>query len=75
MATKREKGRKWEYIIKRAQLLPKLLYFVFDNEEKGNAYVARLEAMLDKGFVPPELIGGEEKIVIAEVIEVQRSFY
>lgn len=70
MATKRIKGSKWEYVVKRAKLLPKPLYFVFDNEAEGDAYVAALEALLDKGVVPTELLPSAETItLLAELIQ------
>lgn len=70
MATKRSKGSKWEYVVKRAKLLPKPLYFVFDNEAEGDAYVAALEALLDKGVVPTELLPSAETIaLLAELIQ------
>lgn len=55
MATKRQKNNGWEYVVKRKALLPKPLYYTFDNEDEGDAFVARLEALLDKGIVPKEL--------------------
>lgn len=55
MATKRQKSNgKWEYVVKRAKLLPKPLYLTFDDEAQGDAYVAKLEAILDTGVVPHE---------------------
>lgn len=42
MATKRQKRKKWEFIVKIAKLLSKRVYLVFDSEEEGDAYVARL---------------------------------
>lgn len=71
MATKRQKGKKWEYIVKRAKLLPKPVYLVFDSEEEGDAYVARLESLLDRGIVPSELVDGstDKMIILAELIK------
>lgn len=71
MATKRAKGKKWEYIVKRAKLLPKPLYLVFDDEEEGDAYVARLEAMLDRGIVPEEFLetSSNKIAVLADLIK------
>ncbi len=55
MATKRQRGNTWHYVIKRAGLLPTPIYLTFDTEAEGDTYVARLEALLDKEIVPPEL--------------------
>ena len=54
MATKRQRGQSWEYIVKRKALLARPLTMTFDSEAEGDAYVARLEQMLDAGIVPPE---------------------
>ncbi len=54
MATKRRRGKTWQYIVKRSGLLPKPLHLTFDTEAEGDAYVAKLEALLDKGIVPPD---------------------
>ena len=54
MAGKRQRGDKWEYVVKRAGLLEKPLYLTFDDEAEGDAYVQRLEKLLDRGIVPTE---------------------
>lgn len=54
MATKRNRGSSWEFIVKRKGLLPRPLSLTFADEKEGISYVARLEAMLDAGIVPPE---------------------
>lgn len=57
MANKRQRpSGTWEYTIKRAKLLPKPLSLTFDTEEEGDAYVARLEQLLDAGIVPEEVV-------------------
>lgn len=56
MATKREKNGRWEFVVKRAALLPKPLYYTFDDEAEGDAFIAKLERMLDSGIVPTELL-------------------
>lgn len=69
MATKRKKGDVWEYTVKRAKLLPKPLYLRFDTEEEGDAYVARLESMLDRGIVPDaHLEHGAKYVILGELI-------
>ena len=55
MATKRlRSSRHWEFIVKRKGLLATPLYLTFDTESEGDAYVRKLEALLDKGIVPDE---------------------
>lgn len=56
MATKRKRGDKWEFRVRRNGLLPKPIYLTFTSEHEGDEYVARLEALLDRGVVPPELV-------------------
>lgn len=55
MATKRQRGGVWQYTVRRKGLLPKPVYLTFNTETEGDAYCAKLEAMLDKGLVPAEL--------------------
>lgn len=52
MATKRKRGDVFEYVVKRSALLAKPLYFTFRDEAEGDAYVRRLEQLLDNGIVP-----------------------
>lgn len=54
MANKRQRGDSWEYTFKRSGVLPKPLYLTFKTEEEGDAYAAKLEALLDRGIVPTE---------------------
>lgn len=61
MATKRKRGATWHYTVKRAKLLPRPVYLTFDEESDGDAYVARLEALLDAGIVPPDLEDGRHQ--------------
>ena len=42
-------------MIRRKNLLPKPVHLTFSDEEEGDAYVARLEKLLDHGVVPAEL--------------------
>jgi len=56
VATKRKRKGKWAYRVRRAGLIPKPIYLTFDSEQEGDEYVARLEALLDRGIVPPDLI-------------------
>ena len=52
MATKRQRGQAWHYTVRRRGVLPRPLYFSFDDEAEGDAYVRRLEAQLDRGVLP-----------------------
>lgn len=54
MATKRFHNGKWEYRVRRSGVLPRPVYVRFEDEAEGDAYVRRLEALLDRGVVPPE---------------------
>jgi len=55
MATKRKRGRQWEFTLKRKGLLPKPVTLKFATEAEGDAVCARLEKQLDAGHVPPEI--------------------
>lgn len=52
MASKRKRGDVWEFVVKRAGVLPKPLYLTFRDEAEGDAYCKNLEALLDRGIVP-----------------------
>ncbi len=54
MATKRNRGSSWEFVVRRKGVLPKPLYLTFVSEEEGDRYVRKLEALLDAGVVPEE---------------------
>ncbi len=54
MATKRQKGNSWEFIVKRSGILEKPLSLTFRTEEEGDEYCRKLEALLDRGIVPTE---------------------
>jgi integrase len=54
MATKRKRGQAWQYTVRRTGLLERPIYLSFADESEGDAYVARLEGLLDKGIVPEE---------------------
>lgn len=56
MATKRKRGSTWHYTVRRAKLLPQPVYLSFESEAEGDEYIRRLEALLDRGIVPPELV-------------------
>ncbi|TKC83860.1 site-specific integrase [Trinickia terrae] len=62
----------WEYTIKRAKLLPKPLSLTFQTEEEGDAYVARLEQLLDAGIVPQDVV--EQRDGIATTSDAIRAY-
>ncbi|MBP4050652.1 hypothetical protein [Chromobacterium violaceum] len=73
MATKRQgPSGSWEFIVRRKGVLPKPVSFTFDNEAEGDAYCARLEALLDRGIVPAELV--DEKADIATIRDALRTY-
>lgn len=55
------KGGSWELTIKRKAIRPKPWYFRFNTREEAEAYGRRLEALLDGGLVPPELVEESKK--------------
>lgn len=55
MATKRQRAGKWEYRISKAGVLSKPYYLTFDDEAEGDAYVRRVEQLLERGVVPDEM--------------------
>lgn len=64
MSTKRKRpSGNWEYVVRRKGILPKPLTFTFETEAEGDAYVGRLEQMLDAGIVPDELIAQRDAFV------------
>jgi len=70
MATKRQRNGAWAYTVRRGGLLPKPLYLTFDDEREGDAYVAKLEALLDKGVVPQELLREDKsRLTLHDLIE------
>jgi len=67
MATKRMRpSGTWEYIIRRKGILPKPLSLTFDTEEEGDAYVRRLEQMLDAGILPEDLVARRSELVTVD---------
>ncbi|UOB56545.1 site-specific integrase [Burkholderia pyrrocinia] len=73
MATKRLRpSGTWEYIIRRSKLLPKPLSLTFQSEEEGDAYVARLEQLLDAGIVPADVV--EQREAIATTLDAVREY-
>jgi integrase len=56
----------WEYIIRRKGILPKPLSLTFDTEAEGDAYVRRLEQMLDAGILPEDLVARRSELVTVD---------
>ena len=56
MATKRKRGNRWEFVVRRKGLLDKPLYQTFATEEEGDAWCKQLERMLDEGIVPKAVV-------------------
>ena len=64
MSTKRMRpSGTWKYIIRRKGILPKPLSLTFDTEEEGDAYIRRLEQMLDAGILPEDLVTRRSDLV------------
>jgi len=68
MAGKRQRPNGWEYVIKRAGVLDKPIYLTFANEAEGDAFVARVEMLLDKGIVPTELQVPSRIVTVADLV-------
>ena len=66
MATKRQRGSSWEFIVRRKGILPKPLYLTFASEDEGDRYVKKLEALLDVGVVPEEFRQRRDELVTIE---------
>ena len=66
MATKRKRGSSWEFVVRRRALLPRPLYLTFSSEQEGDQYVRKLEALLDRGVIPPEFIKRPGDLVTIE---------
>lgn len=69
MASKRLKGQKWEFTVKRAGLLEKPLIFTFVKESDGDEYCRKLEALLDRGIIPTEVQPRTRVITLAELLQ------
>ncbi|MET3234238.1 UNVERIFIED_ORG: integrase [Burkholderia sp. 1263] len=67
MSTKRMRpSGTWEYIVRRKGILPKPLSLTFDTEQEGDAYVRRLEQMLDAGILPEDLVARRSDLVTVD---------
>lgn len=68
MASKRLKGRRWEYVIKRAGLLEKPIYLTFASEEEGDAFCRNIEALLDRGIIPHDFQPTQRVVTLENLI-------
>ena len=67
MSTKRLRpSGTWEYTIRRKGLLPKPLSLTFESEAEGDAYVRRIEQLLDAGILPEELVARRGSVVTVD---------
>lgn len=69
MASKRQRGSTWHYVVKRKGKLDKPLYFTFDSEAEGDRYVEALERTLDGGVIPPDLVKVAKEETVATAID------
>ena len=70
MSTCREHGNKFEFIIKRKNIIGKPYTVRFDDKEEGQAWCDHLERLLDSGIVPDFItdhIGAQEKPLISNL--------
>jgi len=68
MASKRKKGARWEFVIKRAGLLERPVYLTFDTEEEGDTFCRNVEALLDQGIVPHDIRPESKPATLGSVI-------
>lgn len=75
VAGKRQRANgTWEFVFKRSGVLEKSIYMTFSTEEEGDAYAARLEALLDNGIIPAEHRSESRILTIADLDrEYQRN--
>ena len=67
MSTKRLRSSgTWEYTIRRKGLLPKPLSLTCESEEEGDAYVRRIEQLLDAGILPEDLVARRGSVVTVD---------
>lgn len=64
-----QKGNQWEFVIKRAGLLDKPLYLRFPSEPEGVEYCRKLEALLDRGIIPPQHEVAGKQLTVGDVID------
>lgn len=70
MASKRKVGNACYYTVTSKTLPKGRAYFTFDDEAEGDAYVAKLDAILKQGILPPEFMQERGSILsIADAID------
>ena len=70
MASKRKVGNACYYTVTSKTLPKGRAYFTFDDEAEGDAYVAKLDAVLKQGILPPEFLQERGSILsIADAID------
>lgn len=67
MAGKRKRSSGWEYVFKRAGVLERPIYMTFADEVEGDAFAARLDALLARGIVPQELQSPDRPLNISQL--------
>lgn len=73
MASCQQRGDKFQYRIVAKGVLAKPVFLTFDSKDEGDKYVARLEALIRQGVVPPELIeDNKEFVVIGDLIRAYK---
>ncbi|NDY89779.1 site-specific integrase [Ideonella livida] len=65
---KKTPNGKWQYVFKRSGVLDRPLYLTFDSEEEGDAYAAKLDALLDRGIVPTDLERPVSVMVLRDLV-------
>lgn len=70
VASKRNRHGKWAFVVKRAGVLENPIYLTFDDEGEGDAYVARLEQLLDRGIVPTEHRPARRILTIEDLVRL-----
>lgn len=69
MASVKPRGGRFELTVKRKAIRDKPWYFTFDTEDEATEYGRKLEALLDAGIVPPELVDTVKRFsVVGDVI-------
>lgn len=64
----------WQYTFKRAGVLDKPIYLTFETEDQGDAYAAKVEALLARRIVPPEFAGKKAENKPANIAELVRAY-
>lgn len=60
MAAITKRGNRWQIRVPH-KLLPKPYFSTFNSEDEARAYASQLEALLDRGIVPAEMLDAEKR--------------